>query len=64
MGVWAENYTPSHEDVITMILRDNVWTPAQDLPCGCNPAKLCAEHARIRAVEHYHPETIPARFRS
>jgi hypothetical protein len=54
-------YKATHSDSITRLLRQDGWVPRADLPiyvCGCTPELLCEQHAEIRAVEHYHPETI------
>lgn len=58
-------YQATHSDSITSLLRSDGWRPRGVTSgvlhvCGCKPERLCSQHAELRAVEHYHPETIPA----
>lgn len=48
-------------DPTTNELRARGWQadPAIVYGCGCVDGKLCIGHAERRAVEHYHPESIP-----
>jgi hypothetical protein len=49
-------YQATHTDTITRELRAGGWFPRAVYVCGCAAGQLCAQHATIRAVEHYHPE--------
>jgi hypothetical protein len=56
----TEPYVATHHDPITTEIRAAGWQPRTAYyVCGCNPQRLCPQHASIRAVEHYHPELIP-----
>lgn len=49
-------YQATHKDLTTVSLRAFGWNPPIYMHCGCQPTRLCEQHAAIRAAEHYHPE--------